>query len=229
MDTTPQRDVCAVLLVEDDEDDYLIASDMLSEHGRVEFQVDWASTFEEALAQIAQQRHDVYIIDYRLGSRTGLEVVREAFATRSQAPVIMLTGQVDVTVDLEASALGVTDFLIKGELSPDGLERSIRYAVSHHRALRDLARSEERYALATTASGTGTSPAPRCITRRAGTRSSGWRTTTRRSRSSGGCRSCTRTIWRGSGRQSTSTWRARPSSCRWSIGCGAPTVSGGGC
>jgi diguanylate cyclase (GGDEF)-like protein/PAS domain S-box-containing protein len=148
-------EVCAVLLVEDDEDDFLITSDMLAGQERVMFLVDWAPTYEQALESIRQQRHDVYIIDYRLGSRTGLELVREGFAERPRAPVIVLTGQVDLTVDLEASALGVTDFLVKRELDPAGLERSIRYAVSHHKALHDLARSEERYALAVRAANDG--------------------------------------------------------------------------
>jgi len=150
-----QPETCAVLLVEDDEDDFLITRDMLDQQERVRFSVEWSRNYDEGLAAIREQRHDVYIIDYRLGMRTGLELVREALPHRPHAPVIVLTGQVDLTVDLEASALGVTDFLVKRELTPTGLERSIRYAVSHHRALRDLAQSEERYALAVRAANDG--------------------------------------------------------------------------
>jgi diguanylate cyclase (GGDEF)-like protein/PAS domain S-box-containing protein len=146
---------CSVLLVEDDEDDYLITADMLDQQERVTFELDWVSTYEDGLKAILEQRHDVYIVDYRLGTRTGLDLVREGFAQRPRAPVIVLTGQVDLTVDLEASALGVTDFLVKAQLDPTNLERSIRYAVSHHKALHDLACSEERYALAVRAANDG--------------------------------------------------------------------------
>ena len=69
--------------------------------------------------------------------------------------MIILTGQSDYRIDLEASALGVTDYLIKNELEPAGLERSIRYAVNHQQAICDLARSEERYALAVRAANDG--------------------------------------------------------------------------
>jgi len=146
---------CQVLLVEDDEDDFLIARGMLAEQERVAFEVEWAPTYEAGLRQIRERRHEVYIIDYRLGEHTGLDLVREAFTLRSRAPVILLTGQSDLTVDLEASALGVTDFLVKAELTPAGLERSIRYAITHHQALHDLANSEERYALAVRAANDG--------------------------------------------------------------------------
>jgi diguanylate cyclase (GGDEF)-like protein/PAS domain S-box-containing protein len=129
-----------VLLVDDDEDDCLLISGMLADQDRVSFAVELRPTYDDALVAIAEQRHDVYLIDYRLGEKTGLQLVREAFASRPRAPVIMVTGQATYEIDLEASALGVTDFVVKQELSSVGLERSIRYAISFQKA--------ERYALA---------------------------------------------------------------------------------
>lgn len=140
--------IVRVLLVEDDEDDFMITRDLLLRQERATFAVEWCSEFAAALEAINEERHDVYLVDYRLGSRTGLELVRQGFASRPKAPVIMLTGQPDYEIDLEASALGVTDFLLKQELNPYSLERALRYAINHHRALQDLAVSEERYALA---------------------------------------------------------------------------------
>ena len=137
-----------VLVVEDDEDDYTITKNMLIGQDRARFEIEWCSDFKAALDTIGEERHDVYLIDYRLGSNTGLDLVREAFAFRTRAPVVMLTGQSDYEIDLEASALGATDFLLKQELNPYALERSIRYAIRHQQALTDLAVSEERYALA---------------------------------------------------------------------------------
>src|SRR5579872_377707 len=145
---TVRPDAIRVLLIEDDEDDYVITRDLLEGQERAKFEVDWSSDFAEALQMICEARHDIYLVDYRLGSRNGLDLVREGFQSRAKAPVIMLTGQLDYEIDLEASALGVTDFLLKQELNPYSLERALRYAINHHRALRDLAVSEERYALA---------------------------------------------------------------------------------
>jgi diguanylate cyclase (GGDEF)-like protein/PAS domain S-box-containing protein len=63
------------------------------------------------------------------------------------APIIILTGQSDYEIDLQASALGVADFLVKQELNAATVERSIRYAISLQTARADLARSEERHRL----------------------------------------------------------------------------------
>jgi diguanylate cyclase (GGDEF)-like protein/PAS domain S-box-containing protein len=144
-----------VLLVEDDEDDYLITRDMLAHQERARFAVDWRSDYHESLQAIRDGNHDVYLIDYRLGAHTGLELVRQGFAARPYAPVIMLTGEATYEMDLEATALGVTDYLVKQKLDSQILERSIRYAISHQKAIRDLSLSEERYSLAVRAANDG--------------------------------------------------------------------------
>ena len=150
-----ERTVVSVLLVEDDEDDYLITRDMLLQQDRSRFRLEWTGDYESALIEMREGHHDIYIVDYRLGGRTGLDLVREAFGTASHSPVILLTGQDDRSIDFEASAAGVTDFMLKQELNPYSLERTIRYAISHHQALERLAASEERYSLAVRAANDG--------------------------------------------------------------------------
>ena len=155
MATVTERQTLRVLLVEDDEDDYLITRDMLDSQDRVSYDLDWDPDFASAMVTISERRHDVYLVDYRLGEHTGLDLVRGAVADGPRAPVIILTGQSDYEADLEATSLGVTDYLVKQELTPSALERSIRYAHSHNQAIRALTRSEERYSLAVSAAHDG--------------------------------------------------------------------------
>lgn len=136
-----------VLLVEDDADDYILTRDLFREIEGRRFVVDWVSSYDSALETIAQNQHDVYLLDYRLGEHNGLELLREAVRQGSQAPLILLTGQGDRAVDLEAMQSGAADYLIKGRIDADLLERSIRYAIERkhtEEALRRLHEELER-------------------------------------------------------------------------------------
>lgn len=134
-----------ILLIDDDEDDYLITSDLLEEIANFPLLLDWEQTYEEGWQQLQKQLHDVYLVDYRLGIRTGLELVSEATKAGCKAPIILLTGQGDHEVDVEAMEAGAADYLIKGQLNASMLERSMRYAITQKQAEEALRESEARY------------------------------------------------------------------------------------
>jgi len=136
-----------VLLVEDDEDDYVLTRELLADSRRSEFQLDWISDFNEALDAICRFDHDLYLVDYRLGEYDGLELLRRAKELGCNAPLILLTGQGDGDVDVAAMKAGAADYLVKGHLDAPLLERSIRYSLEQSRTLQALRESEERYAL----------------------------------------------------------------------------------
>jgi PAS domain S-box-containing protein len=118
-----------VLLVDDDEDDYILTRDWFSEIEGVKFELEWMATYDMAVEAIARNQHDVYLFDYRLGERNGLELLREAVANGCQPPIILLTGQGDHEVDVEAMKAGAADYLDKSQIGAPLLERSIRYAI----------------------------------------------------------------------------------------------------
>jgi two-component system cell cycle response regulator len=127
-----------VLLVDDDPDDQLLARELLGEIEEGSFEVRCASTYEGALREIRGGAHDVVLLDYRLGGRTGTELLEELAAEHRSAPVIMLTGQGDRAIDLEAMRAGAADYLVKGRIDAPLLERSIRYAMERHRLLAQI-------------------------------------------------------------------------------------------
>lgn len=127
-----------VLLIEDDEDDYVLVRELLSEISFTSYGLEWASTYRTALAAACRGAYDVCLLDFRLGECTGLDLLRELTQLGHRKPIIFLTGQGDHEVDMEAMKLGAADFLVKAELNAPLLERSIRFAIERKRAEEEL-------------------------------------------------------------------------------------------
>lgn len=130
-----ESEVLHVLLIEDDEDDYLITRALLSKAESISCDLDWATSFDEGLERILSNQYDACLVDYRLGARTGLDLLEEVKEQGGvETPIILLTGQGDLEVDLNAMAAGAADYLSKERIDAPLLERSIRYAVERKEA-----------------------------------------------------------------------------------------------
>lgn len=129
-----------ILLVDDDKDDYVITRDLLSEIKELRYDLEWVPTYDAALKAMRANDYDVFLFDYRLGDRTGLDLLRETVANGYKVPVILLTGQGDHEVDVEAMELGASDYLVKGRIDASLLEHSIRYAIEAKRAEEEIIR-----------------------------------------------------------------------------------------
>ncbi|RUR31720.1 EAL domain-containing protein [Vreelandella nanhaiensis] len=136
-----------ILLVEDDEDDFLITRDLLRQSENLSFEIDWAASYEEGFDALHGKSHDLVLIDYQLGAVPGTEFIRQANELGIQLPMILLTGHHDADLEAKAIELGATDYLVKGEITSALLARSIRYALERARSVDILAESERRYRL----------------------------------------------------------------------------------
>jgi len=125
-----------VLLVEDDDDDYALTRDLLAQIADGSYTLDRVTTFDAGLAAIRARRHDVYLIDYRLGAESGLDLPRALLNAGCHAPIILLTGQGDPGVDSAAMQAGASDYLVKGEITAVTLECALRHARERERILR---------------------------------------------------------------------------------------------
>ena len=127
-------EVIDVLLVEDDEDDYVITKALLSRAESIECNLDWAASYDDGLDAILSGEYDACLVDYRLGAHTGLDLLHAVNEQGNRTPIILLTGQGDLEIDLTAMAAGAADYLSKEEIDAPLLERSIRYAVERAHA-----------------------------------------------------------------------------------------------
>ena len=131
-------DQIKVLLVDDDEEDYIITRDILSEISNRKYKLDWVSNLIDAEKAISRKEHHVYLIDYRLGPDDGLELIRLSVDKGLDAPMILLTGQGDLAIDELAMQAGAADYLVKGTIVPYQLERSIRYSINDYNLIREI-------------------------------------------------------------------------------------------
>ncbi len=118
-----------VLLIDDAEDDYLRIRDSLAGANDPRMTLDWAPTYESGLATLIQSKHDIALVDYRLGARRGFDLLVNARSMGMHAPVIVLIGDDERAVDTAVLAAEMVDFLSKEQLDARSLVRAIYSAL----------------------------------------------------------------------------------------------------
>ena len=125
----PNQNKIRIAVIEDDEDDFLIIKDYISEIEGKSFIVDWFQDYNSAIEAIKNKSYHLYFVDYFLGHKTGLDFLDAASELNCGEPIILLTGLGNKAIDIKAMERGATDYLVKNDLSTEKLERSIRYAL----------------------------------------------------------------------------------------------------
>ncbi|MGB3612695.1 MAG: ATP-binding protein [Elainellaceae cyanobacterium] len=141
---SPSAAPIRLLLAEDDEDDYCLIQELLSEADEATFVLDWVTSFAGALEAIEHKTYDAYLVDYRLGPQDGLALMLQ-IQQRCCAPVIILSGQGDRELDVASLRLGASDYLDKTNLQSSLLEHYIRASIERNDAINALKESEQRY------------------------------------------------------------------------------------
>jgi diguanylate cyclase (GGDEF)-like protein len=135
----PDSNTIHILLIEDDEDDFMILRDcLLEQESRQKYELNWVKDYHTGLQQIRRGKHDVYLIDHFLGEHSGLDLLDEAVQAGCKAPMIIVTGQSTREFDHAAMMAGAMDYLVKGKVDGQLLERSIRYALERSRLLKKI-------------------------------------------------------------------------------------------
>ncbi len=133
-----------ILLIDDDVDEFILLREIFSSMRGVNLQ--WVGTYEEAQTALGDPSYDIFLLDYRLGERSGLDLLRQAAEVGCRVPIIVLTGQGDDEVDLAAMQLGAANYLAKNQISLPLLEHSIRYALEQKRAHNELEQHRDELA-----------------------------------------------------------------------------------
>jgi len=119
--------VWTLLITDDCREDREIYQEYLSNDSSQSYRFIEAGSAEVGLALCQKQHCDAILLDFRLPDMTGLEFLDE-LKQQSDAPlpVIMLTGQGDERVAVQAMKRGAQDYLVKQDLEPDVLQHTVR-------------------------------------------------------------------------------------------------------
>jgi len=133
-----------IMLIEDDEDDYVIFKQYLNNITNREFELAWVTHADAALEKIHQQAYDICFVDYQLDEANGIETLHRLKEAGFKGPAIILTGKGTREIDMRAMAEGAADFLEKTNLNSDLIERCVRYALERANTLNKLQESRQR-------------------------------------------------------------------------------------
>ncbi len=126
-------DPVKLLIVDDNEVDRMMLTEALNKLNENQslYQIELASSYNEACEKLGKERYDVCLVDYRLGTHNGFELVTKLRNYTTSPAFIVVSGHIENSMTKEALDLGIYDMIDKQDLSPPLLERSIRYSQRH--------------------------------------------------------------------------------------------------
>lgn len=140
-----------LLLIDDDRLQPRVLRQLLEQFRGEKFELEWAPTYEEGLDRLMAGGISACLLDYELGERDGLQLLREAMLRGCPVPILFLTAESAESLELAVLNAGAVDFIVKSEVTPRSLERSLRYALrlaDTLEAMRRLATHDELTGLA---------------------------------------------------------------------------------
>jgi two-component system, cell cycle response regulator len=133
-----------VLVIDDDRLQFRLVQQHFKNFQQGSYELDWSETYEDGMSRLLTGNYAVCLLDFRLGDKDGLQLIREAAAAGSRTPIVFLTAESSDNIDIQAMEAGALDYLVKGEISPRSLERSLRYALKLGETLEALRRLATR-------------------------------------------------------------------------------------
>jgi len=130
-----------ILIVDDCPEDRELYRRYLPDNEHHPYLISEAESGQEGLEHIQREKPDCVLLDHMLPDLSGLEFLAHLsiMGERPWPAVIMVTGQGDETVAVQAMKGGAQDYLVKGAIRKETLQRVVRSAVEKVRLLNELA------------------------------------------------------------------------------------------
>jgi len=132
-----------ILLVEDNPAEARLFQEMLKDTGKEQLELTAVKRLRQALQQLEDEAFDVLLLDLTLPDSQGLESLEPLMQQAPGLPIVVLTNTNDAELAVEAVRRGAQDYLVKRQISPEVLVRSLRYAIERKQAAEALRQANE--------------------------------------------------------------------------------------
>jgi signal transduction histidine kinase len=134
-----------ILVIEDNTGDFVLIEEFLLEQFE-DINLLYAKNYKAAVEILNENnsQFDVVLLDLSLPDKTGVSLISEIIKICADTPVIVLTGYDDFDFGVKSLSLGISDYLLKEELTPLTLYKSIIYSYERKKIIAALEASEKR-------------------------------------------------------------------------------------
>ncbi|HEY4326208.1 MAG TPA: response regulator [Mucilaginibacter sp.] len=141
----PNKDDYTILVIEDNPGDFALVEEFLLEQMDAPA-ISSAKNYHDAIKILSNGNDlfDIILLDLSLPDKTGIQLIQNIVEISLNIPVIVLTGYADLSFGVKSLSLGVSDYLLKDELTSLSLYKSIVYNIERKRIVSDLEVSEKR-------------------------------------------------------------------------------------
>jgi CheY-like chemotaxis protein len=137
-----EMDTIAVLFIEDNPNDVMLIKRHLEGSSKSTYKVTHLDRLADGLEILKTFRFNVILLDLDLpDAPMGIQTFEKVYAHTADIPIIVLTGNNDDTVAVEAVQKGAQDYIVKGQVTGSMLARAIQYAIERKKLLIQLEHS----------------------------------------------------------------------------------------
>lgn len=142
----PQFENLHILVIEDNRGDFVLIEDFLIEEFKT-IEVAHCRDFTSSISYLEQnkQRISAVLLDLSLPDKQGLQLINELMSYNFQIPFIILTGYSDLRMTKQSLQLGISDYLIKDELNPVVLHKTISFAINRNSFINHIENEKQNY------------------------------------------------------------------------------------
>ena len=134
-----------ILIIEDDEDYIIYLKSLLEKTQEVDYNINSVMFLSDAIRVLEQQNIEVVLLDLMLPDSEGVQTFLRLNDGFPDIPIVVITGNDNQSLAHEALSHGAQDYIFKGIVQKNSLDRHILFAIERKKNERILRDSEARY------------------------------------------------------------------------------------